>query len=217
MNLAELLARSARSQPERTAVAVGGRAVLSYGRLSERASALAHALKQRFGLAPGERVAIAMRNCPQYFEVLFACWHAGLVAVPMNAKLHAKEFAYIVGNSGAKLCFRSEDIDVEGIVAPSAEYESLFSEAATMAQVRPDHPAWLFYTSGTTGVPKGAMLTHRNLLFATQAYFSDIDELEPEDAILHAAPLSHGSGLYALPHLAAGAVNVIPEGGHFDA
>jgi long-chain acyl-CoA synthetase len=60
------------------------------------------------------------------------------------------------------------------------------------------------------------MLTHRNLLFATQAYFSDIDKLGPGDAILHAAPLSHGSGLYGLPHFASGAVNVIPESGHFD-
>ena len=61
------------------------------------------------------------------------------------------------------------------------------------------------------------MLTHRNLLFAAQAYFADIDKLGPQDAILHPAPLSHGSGLYGLPHFAAGAVNVIPESGGFDA
>jgi acyl-CoA synthetase (AMP-forming)/AMP-acid ligase II len=61
------------------------------------------------------------------------------------------------------------------------------------------------------------MLTHRNLLFASQAYFADIDKLGPGDAILHAAPLSHGSGLYGLPHFAAGAVNVIPDSGGFDA
>src|SRR5678816_678628 len=60
------------------------------------------------------------------------------------------------------------------------------------------------------------MLTHRNLLFASQAYFADIDKLGPGDAILHAAPLSHGSGLYGLPHFAAGALNVIPESGGFE-
>src|SRR4051812_3195417 len=60
------------------------------------------------------------------------------------------------------------------------------------------------------------MLTHRNMWFQTQAYFSDIDKLAPGDSTLHAAPISHGSGLYGLPHFAAGAVNVIPESGHFD-
>ena len=175
-------------------------------------------MKSKFGLSPGDRVAIAMKNCPQYFEVLFACWHAGLVAVPMNAKLHPKEFAYILEHSGAKICFRSDEIAIDGISAPGNEYERLFTHEGNTspAEVKPDDGAWLFYTSGTTGVPKGAVLTHRNLLFATQAYFADIDKLAPGDAILHAAPLSHGSGLYALPHFAAGAVNVIPESGHFE-
>ncbi|MGE5640308.1 MAG: class I adenylate-forming enzyme family protein, partial [Clostridia bacterium] len=145
-----------------------------------------------------------------------------LVAVPMNAKLHAKEFAYIVENSGAKLSFATRDlhetVPSPVLPVPGPEYERLFTQERNTEPeaLSPDATAWLFYTSGTTGVPKGAMLTNRNLLFATQCYFADIDKLSPEDAILHAAPLSHGSGLYALPHFASGAVNVIPESGHFD-
>ena len=215
MNLAHLLLQAALRQPDRPAIAVGRKTVLSFGELASRVSRLSFGLKKKFNLAKGDRVALAMKNCPEYYELLFACWHAGLTAVPMNAKLHAKEFAYILENSGAKACFVSSGIDATGI--PLGELKDFYLEPETPAEVRPDDVAWLFYTSGTTGVPKGAMLTHRNMLFQTQAYFADIDKLGPGDAILHPAPLSHGSGLYGLPHFAAGAVNVIPESGGFDA
>ena len=215
MNLARLLERSARWLPERPALAVGRHAARTYGELAARVARLAAGMKRKLGLQPGERVALAMKNCPEFYEVLFACWHAGLVAVPMNAKLHPKEFAYILENSGARVCFVTRDL-AAAIPSGIALEESLLLEEAAIAEVRPQDPAWLFYTSGTTGVPKGAILTHRNLLFQTQAYFADIDKLGPGDAALHAAPLSHGSGLYGLPHFAAGAVNVIPESGHFE-
>jgi len=205
MNVAQLLHRSARVYPDRPALAIGGKAVCSYRELAERSSRLAAGMLARFRLQPGDRVALAMKNCPEYWQLLFACWHAGLCAVPMNAKLHAKEFEYIVGNCGAKASFFDPK-----------EFRDLDGDPREPFASRPDDLAWLFYTSGTTGVPKGAMLTHRNLLFATQAYYADIDKLGPQDAILHAAPLSHGSGLYGIPHFAAAAVNVIPESGGFD-
>jgi acyl-CoA synthetase (AMP-forming)/AMP-acid ligase II len=220
MNLAQLLLRSARWLPGRPALAAGKAAVRSYGEMADRSARLANALRRKFNLAAGDRVALAMKNCPEYCELLFACWHAGLVAVPMNAKLHPREFAYILENSGAKLCFVTPDLESavpDGISIASVDFRRMLSEEGMdPAEVAPDAPAWLFYTSGTTGVPKGAVLTHRNLLFATQAYFADIDKLGPGDSVLHAAPLSHGSGLYGLPHFAAGALNVIPESGHFD-
>ena len=223
MNLVRLLARSARRLPEAPALARGTGVVATYAELAQRVARLAAGMTRKFGLAPGERVALAMKNHPRFYEVLFACWHAGLAAVPMNAKLHPREFAYILRNSGAKLCFVTPDLDCalaafpNVIVCDSPAYEAqLAAEPSPAAQVDPDDIAWLFYTSGTTGVPKGAMLTHRNLLFMTQAYFCDIDKLEPGDTILHAAPLSHGSGLYGLPHFAAGALNVIPESDQFE-
>jgi long-chain acyl-CoA synthetase len=220
MNLVQLLLRSARWLPERPAVAVGGSTLWSYGQLAGRVARLSCALRKKHQLSRGDRVALAMKNCPQYFEVLFACWHAGLTAVPINAKLHPRELAYILDNSGARLCFVTPDLE-SAVPSPisisSNEYEKLLAgEEAEPEEAAPDDPAWLFYTSGTTGVPKGAVLTHRNLLFMTQTYLSDIDKLGSQDAIVHAAPLSHGSGLYALPHFAAGAVNVIPDSGHFE-
>ena len=216
MNLVQLLLRSARSLPERPALAVGTRPLRNYREMATRISRMSSGLSNRLKLQARDRVALAMRNCPEYFELLFACWHAGLVAVPMNAKLHPKEFAYILENSGAKACFVTPDLQ-SAVPSGIAPEEALGDEECPPADARPDDPAWLFYTSGTTGVPKGAVLTHRNLLFQTQAYLCDIDKLGPQDAILHAAPLSHGSGLYGLPHFAAGAVSVLPESGHFDA
>ena len=218
MNLVHLLLRSARWLPERPALAHGQRVVRSYGEMASRVTKLASGLSQKLSLSKDDRVALAMKNCPEYYELMFACWHAGLTAVPMNAKLHAKEFAYILENSGAKACFVTPEVApaVPGGV-PISELEKFMAPPMAAVDVKPDDTAWLFYTSGTTGVPKGAMLTHRNMLFQTHAYFADIDKLGPGDSILHPAPLSHGSGCYALPHFAAGAVNVIPQSGSFDA
>ena len=97
------------------------------------------------------------------------------------------------------------------------DYAALLSgEGAPAASVAPDDGAWLFYTSGTTGRPKGAVLSHRNLIAMSMNYFSDIDTVAERDCIIHAAPLSHGSGLYALAHVAKAANNVIPESGRFE-
>src|SRR3954451_9535180 len=129
MNLAHLLLRSARWLPEHPAIAVGQQPVLTYGELASRISRLSALLQKRF--KRGERIALAMRNCPEYYEVLFACWHAGLTAVPMNAKLHPKEFAYILEDSEAKLCFVTPDLESSvpsPITISSSEYRNLFKE-----------------------------------------------------------------------------------------
>src|SRR5690349_22721396 len=166
MNLAHLLLRNARLQPDAPALALGKHAVCAYGELATRVAQLASGFAGKLKLQPGDRVALAMKNCPEYLEVLFACWHAGLVAVPMNAKLHPKEFAYILENSGASACFVTPDLEaaIPGAL-PVKELENLYGNPGEPRDAAPDDPAWLFYTSGTTGVPKGAVLTHGNLLF----------------------------------------------------
>ena len=80
----------------------------------------------------------------------------------------------------------------------------------------PDDVAWLFYTSGTTGRPKGVMITHRNILAMSLCYFADVDQIAPGDCVLHAAPMSHGSGMYNFPHVLRAANQIIPEQAHFD-
>ena len=189
MNIAALLAKTARTLPERPAVTLGSEVASRYGALHARAGAIACALRVGHGLAPGDRVAIVMANRPDYLEALFGIWYAGLAAVPVNAKLHAREIAYILGNAGCRLCIADEahaaDIEsvraeVPGLAAPvvagSAGWRAMLSrDPAGPAEARPDDPAWLFYTSGTTGRPKGATITHRNLLVMTLSYFADLN------------------------------------------
>jgi long-chain acyl-CoA synthetase len=228
VNVAQLLARSAHAYPALPALARGEGVTCTYAELAARVSRLAAGLAQR--LSPGDRVALVMKNCPQYVELLFACWHAGLCAVPVNAKLHPRELEFILQNSGARLCFVTSGlIDAvaplrssvacldEAIDVDSARYAALCAGAPMpMAARDAADPAWLFYTSGTTGRPKGVTLTQRNILALTLNYFSDVDAIAPGDAIIHAAPMSHGSGFYILPHVAHAGLNVVPESGGFD-
>ena len=230
MNIAALLTKTARTLPERPAVSLGDRVAVRYGTLHARAGAIAGALRRTHGLAPGERVAIVMANRPDYLEALFGIWYAGLVAVPVNAKLHPREVAYILGNAGCRLCIADEAhaegiegvrADLPGLAPPvvvgAGDWRAMLGhDPAAPADARPDDAAWLFYTSGTTGRPKGATITHRNLLVMTLSYFADLNRVTADDCVLHAAPLSHGSGLYALPFVAMGAGNVIPESGGFE-
>jgi len=226
MNLAALLDRAGRCFADRPALALGGDVVCDYRTLSARVAARAAGLRDRLGLATGDRVALVMKNCTDYAELMFACWHAGLVAVPVNAKLAPAEFQYILDHSGARACFTAPDLAplVGGLAGPEAVIEAGSADwrrlgdgdGMEIAPTAPDDVAWLFYTSGTTGRPKGAMLTHRNLFAMCWGYFADVDSIAPGDGILHAAPMSHGSGIYMIPHVAAGAVQIIPESGGFE-
>ncbi|HEY1546145.1 MAG TPA: AMP-binding protein, partial [Xanthobacteraceae bacterium] len=228
MNIALWLDRAGRGQADRPAVGHGARVLRTYGEFAGRAARIAGALRQRCGLVPGDRVVIATKNAPDYLDVLYGVWHAGLVAVPANAKLHGAELGYIVEQSGARVCFASADVEtalaphapknLERLIAiGGADYASFpTAEPIEMVPRAPDDLAWLFYTSETTGRPKGAMLTHRNLARVSQSYAAEVDPVAPGDALLHAAPMSHGSGLYIMAQVMRLAVNVVPESGAFE-
>lgn len=212
MNPAVWVERHGRLRPAAPALADGERVHATWAELAARTAAIAGGL----GLEPGERVAILMRNRPEYLEALFGAWHAGLVVVPVNARLHRDEIAYILEHSGAAAVVadaeHADDVDAKTIVAPGAQWEALKAASPVpLADRKPDDPAWLFYTSGTTGRPKGATLTNRNLLMMTLSYYADIDPISARDSVLYAAPLSHGAGLYGLPHVARGAVSVVGD------
>jgi long-chain acyl-CoA synthetase len=227
MNLAHWLDRAGRDDPQRPALGLGSRVVRTYGETAGRVARLAGAMRG-FGLDPGDRVAIVARNSPDYVEILYAVWHAGLAAVPANAKLHGAELGYILEQSGARLCFASDGLDGEIaahappslerlLIIGGAEYERLLAaDPVAVAERHGDDLAWLFYTSGTTGRPKGAMLTHRVLAAASEAYLAEVDATGPGDPIVHAAPMSHGSGLYIMPYIMRRGVNVVPESGGFE-
>jgi long-chain acyl-CoA synthetase len=227
LNLAQLLVRAARVHPDRPALLHGTRTLWRYRELAERVARLAGHLRS-LGLAPGDRIALLMKNHPCYLEALYAAWWAGLAAVPINAKLHPEEVAYIVDHSESAAMFVTDDLaesvaPVSGrlratLVAATPAYDAALAAEPIVAAARaPTDLAWLFYTSGTTGRPKGVMLTHRNLATTIACYFIDVDDVDPADAVVYAAPLSHGAGLYGLPFMARAARHVVPESGGFDA
>jgi acyl-CoA synthetase (AMP-forming)/AMP-acid ligase II len=227
MNVFRLLSNTAMHRAGAVALRHRARSA-TYVSLVEETAAFASGLLTT-GLKPGERVVIYLRNGYEYPVALFALFRAGLIAVPVNVKLHPREVAYIVRHCDARALI--VDADAAGPVlaelAPDerprvipvgdagadGSFERLLSagraEPHPVAEVAPDDTAWIFYTSGTTGRPKGATLSHRNLIAAAVNCLADIYRFGPDDRALHAAPLSHGCGIYLIPAFAGGAENVI--------
>jgi long-chain acyl-CoA synthetase len=225
-NLVGLLDGPARWAPERPAVLVGDRPARTWAGLAEAVARRAAGLRDGHGIGAGDSVAIFAANHPAYLEALFSIWHAGGVAVPISNRLHPREAADIVERGHAKVCFATADtapdllaeVEVPVLVFGEDEDEALLG-AEPMEPVGrlATDDAWTFFTSGTTGKPKGARLTHHNLFAMSAAYLADSDAVSPRDSMIHIAAFSHASGLMALPFLSRGAAQVLPPSGGFDA
>ncbi|WP_163846962.1 AMP-binding protein [Pseudooceanicola aestuarii] len=218
------LARTAEAMPDRPALFLGTRQICHYAGLAARVAQLAGGLAA-LGVRPGDRVAVFCPNGVEVLPLMHAIWWAGAAAVPINAKLHAAEAGWMLDDSGACLAFDTRGdlvahapADCPVITLDDAGWRALDDAPPMVAPVpvAGGDLCWLFYTSGTTGRPKGVMLTNDNIQSMVLSYFTDVDEVETGDATLYAAPMSHGAGLYAFMHVIRGARHVVPESGGFD-
>lgn len=229
MHLSSLFQRSATTYADQPALAAGLRTPLTYAELQARVQALAGWLRGPMGLQAGQRVMLALRNHPSYIESMLAVWHAGLCAVPVNAKLHATELEYILRDCDARLCLSQGDIHaaltpvacslhaMRVVDVESDDYAvAARGPALPLERRSPQELAWLFYTSGTTGKPKGVMLSHANLVGMCLNFYADVQAVQPGDAMVHVAPLSHGGGLYSIPYWLHGALQIVPDSGGLD-
>ena len=235
MHIGHFLTRAARRYPDRPAW-LEGDLTIPFREAEARVNRLARALLS-LGGQPGDRVAMLIPNCSQGIEALLAPMKAGMAVVPMNIRLHPSEHEYMLNDSGAFALIYGEEFrehlaqvreslpSVKHFICVGRgshgdlAYDQILDgqpETPPDATIEPDDLAWLFYTSGTTGHPKGAMLTHRNLITMAEQFLLNINPARRDDVLLHAAPITHGSGCSIFHHIAVGAASAFPATRSFD-
>jgi len=239
----EQLSRIARKYPERTAYICRGQS-RTFGEIDRRVTALANGLTAR-GLHHGDRLAVLMTNSIEMIEAIFAGWRLGAIVVPVNFRLVADEVGFILGDCGASVIVVDEELsplvvavrdtlpDVRTVLVvgdpasgasdpgPGLErYDDVIGsgDGTPVAVVVDDHdPALIMYTSGTTGRPKGAVLSHFNLLMSTLTSMVVQGMVGYDDVWYGNLPLFHIGGLTGiLPYVIAGGCAIIVPSGSFD-
>jgi long-chain acyl-CoA synthetase len=205
-NLALGLAEAKEMYPDREAVRLDG-LVLTYEELDERSARVAGLLAAR-GVAPGDRVGLMLPNVPQFPVLYYGVLRAGAVVVPMNPLLKAREVEYYLSDSGAKLIFAwhatadeaakgAEAVGADVVPIAPAAFDRLLGDHPPQTAVAgraDDATAVILYTSGTTGKPKGAELTHANLVRNAAVTATTLLRLEPDDVVMGCLPLFHSFG-----------------------
>jgi len=237
MNLGRLLTQAASLYPERTALVWGDQS-WTWAALNGRVDALVAGLRS-LGMAPGDRVLVQARNGNQMVELPFACFKAGAVWVPVNYRLTPQEVAGLAKTAGVKAVIYQAAFadhvdavtaalpDLDCVIAIDAPrrgetgYEELIDAQAWAApfhaDVDRDDPLWFFFTSGTTGRPKAAVLTHGQMAFVVTNHVADLmPGLSHRDVSLVVAPLSHGAGVHLLAQVSRGAVSILPTADRLD-
>jgi fatty-acyl-CoA synthase len=208
-------ARRARATPERTALVHGSRR-LSYAALDDRVRALAAGLAG-LGVGRGDRVAYLGPNHPAFVETMFATTALGAVFVPLNSRLAAPEHAFALADTEARVLVHAPGLDVRTLptLEVGGSYDDLVTGTAERREpvdVDPDDTAILLFTSGTTGRPKAARLSHANLTWNALNVLVDVD-LARDEVCLLSAPLFHAAalGMTCLPVLLKGGTLVLEE------
>lgn len=229
MNVSHWLYQTALTHSDNPAIRFGTDIHATYADFARRSAGMGEYLVKALNVERGDRVALFVHNCPEYLEVLHAVLWIGAIIVPINHKLHPREAAYICKNADAKIVITETGaLFADNWALPNGCKELCLSdpsfanaareprELCAPVAVDADDVAWLFYTSGTTGQPKGVMATHRNLVAMSLAYAIDVNTASSQDNSLYAAPLSHGAGLYHFPIIRVAGCHVVPKSQGFD-